>query len=358
MKTRYLATWCCTLVFSALFAGNPAVASDAKDGTSSPAKKETADKKVGKEGDLDKYINRDSDDLATKIDVITHALYEEEQHVLTLTFIQQHGDRVKLKRIAYASADGTLIPAYVFTPVKPESGKKYPAIVMLHGGFHERFDWRWFQLIDLAVAKGYVVIFPEYRGSRGYGENHYANNYGVTDTADALGAAHYFAGQDYVDGAHIGILGQSRGGMVTLLAIEKEPKLFAAAIDIVGLTDFVAYMAYKPEYRRQEVARESAYFKGKLPNENLAAYMDVSPINHVDQIQTPLLVLATKGDKIAPYDLHTGRLLDVLKAKGKVFESKTYDNAPGGHIFMDGDTPEQRDALQRCFDFLGKYLRP
>ena len=117
-------------------------------------------------------------------------------------------------------------------------------------------------------------------------------------------------------------------------------------------------MAYKPEYRRKEVAKESPSFKGKLPDENLPAYMEVSPINHVDKIVTPLLVLATRGDKIAPLDLHTGRLLDVLKAKGKVFESKIYDNAPGGHIFMDGDTPEQRDALQRSFDFLGRYLKP
>ena len=354
MKTRTFTSWCGALVVCAALACAPAAAKeDAK-----PPKKEAAEKKPGKEGDLDKFINLDSDDINTKIEVITQTLYEQEQRVITLTFQQEYGDRVRLKRVAFASADRTLIPGYIFTPPKLEAGRKYPGVVMVHGGFHERFDWRWFQLIDTAVAKGYVVIFPEYRGSRGYGANHYVNEYGITDTADVLAAADYFAGLDYVDGTRLGILGQSRGGMATLLAIENAPTRFKAAIDIVGLADFVAYMAYKPDYRRQEVAKESAYFKGKLPNENLAAYMDVSPINHVDQIQTPLLVLATKGDKIAPYDLHTGRLLDVLKSKGKVFESKTYDNAPGGHIFMDGDTPEQRDATQRCFDFLGKYLKP
>ena len=355
MKAFRFAACCYALVLGTALACGHAIAKDAAD-AKAPAKT-AVEKKPSKEGDLDKFINLDSDDLDTKVEVITQTLYEQEQRIVTLTFMQEFGDRVKLKRVAYASADGTLIPGYVFTPVKPENGKKYPAIVMVHGGFHERFDWRWFQLIDLAVAKGYVVIFPEYRGSRGYGANHYVNDYGVTDTADVLAAAHYFSGLDYVDPARLAILGQSRGGMTTLLAIEKEPALFKAAIDIVGLADFVAYMAYKPDYRRHEVAKESAYFKGKLPNENLGAYMDVSPINHVDKIQAPLLVLATKGDKIAPYDLHTGRLLDVLKSKGKVFESKTYDNAPGGHIFMDGDTPEQRDALQRIFDFLGKYMK-
>lgn len=354
MKTRTFASWCGAFVVCAALVCAPAIA---KEDAKAP-KKEAADKKPGKEGELDKFINLDSDDINTKIEVITQTLYEQEQRVITLTFQQEYGDRVRLKRVAFASADRTLIPGYLFTPLKLEAGRKYPGVVMVHGGFHERFDWRWFQLIDAAVAKGYVVIFPEYRGSRGYGANHYVNEYGITDTADVLAAADYFAGLDYVDGTRLGVLGQSRGGMATLLAIENAPTRFKAAIDIVGLADFVAYMAYKPDYRRQEVAKESAYFKGKLPNENLAAYMDVSPINHVDKIQTPLLVIATKGDKIAPYDLHTGRLLDVLKSKGKVFESKIYDDAPGGHIFMDGDTPEQRDAMQRSFEFLGKYLKP
>ncbi|HEX7916378.1 alpha/beta hydrolase family protein [Rudaea sp.] len=356
MKAREFASWCGALVVCALLAGGQVMAKDKEDGNA--PKKEAVQKKAGKEGDLDKYINLDSDDMNTKVEVITQTLYEQEQRIITLTFQQEYGDRVRIKRIAFASADRTLIPGYVFTPLKLEAGRKYPGIVMVHGGFHERFDWRWFQLIDGAVSKGYVVIFPEYRGSRGYGANHYVNEYGITDTEDVLASAQYFSGLDYVDGTRLAILGQSRGGMATLLAIEKEPTRFKAAIDIVGLADFVAYMAYKPDYRRNEVAKESAYFKGKLPNENLAAYMDVSPINHVDKIQTPLLIIATKGDKIAPYDLHTGRLLDVLKSKGKVFESKIYDDAPGGHIFMDGDTPEQRDATQRCFDFLGKYKKP
>jgi dipeptidyl aminopeptidase/acylaminoacyl peptidase len=359
MNLHRSAIVCCTGLLCALLLGGPAFAKDKQDGKKTADRKESSEKKPARaEGDLTKYLNPDAQDLATKLDVVTHALYEQEQHIITLTFMQEYGDRVHLKRVAFASTGDSLIPGYVFTPVRFDRGRKYPGLVMVHGGFHERFDWRWFHLIDVAVAKGYIVMFPEYRGSRGYGANHYVNDYGVTDTADVLASAEYLAGQDYVDGARIGVLGQSRGGMTTLLAIEKEPRRFKAAVDIVGLADFVAYMAYKPEYRRQEVAKESAYFGGKLPNDNLAAYMDVSPINHVDRIEAPLLILATKGDKIAPFDLHTGRLLDVLKARGKPFESKIYDHAPGGHVFMDGDTPEERDAEQRIFEFLGRYLKP
>lgn len=311
-----------------------------------------------KDGKLDKYINLDAKDTATRLDVLAHTLYEQEQRIITLNFQMEYGERVRLRRVAFPSADRTLIPGYVFTPRKMDNDKRYPGLVMVHGGFHERFDWRWFQLVDAAVARGYVVIFPEYRGSRGYGPNHYRNEYGITDTADVLASADYLGKQGYADPARLGIIGQSRGGMVTLLAIQKSPHKFKAAVDIVGLTDFVAYMAYKPEYRRQEVAHESRYFDNKLPDENLAAYMDVSPLNHVDKIAAPLLVLATTKDKIVPLDLHTGRLLDALKAKGKMHESHIYQDAPGGHIFMDGDTEEQRDAMKRTFEFVGRYLKP
>ncbi|MBL8643718.1 MAG: hypothetical protein JNK21_07280, partial [Rhodospirillaceae bacterium] len=67
--------------------------------------------------------------------------------------------------------------------------------------------------------------------------------------------------------------------------------------------------------------------------------------------------LATTGDEIAPLDLHTGRLLDALKAKGKVFDAKIYDHAPGGHVFLHGDTPERDDGFRRIFDWLEKYVK-
>lgn len=309
------------------------------------------------EGVLSKHINLDADDTATKLDILIHTLYAQEQRIIALQFRMEYGERVDMKLAYFPTDDNSLIPGYVFTPKAMQAGKRHPAIVLVHGGFHERFNTEWFRFIDEAVAQGYVLIFPEYRGSRGYGDKHFKNEYGNTDVADVLAASDYFARKDFVDPARMGIYGTSRGGMVTLLAIQKRPTLFQAAIDVVGLTDFVAYMGYKPEYRRREVAN-SATFGGKLPHENLPAYMAASPINNVDAIQTPLLVLATTGDQIAPVALHTGRLLDALKARGKVFEAHIYDNAPGGHVLAHGDTEEQRDAHRRMFDFLARYLKP
>ena len=307
-----------------------------------------------KDGALTSYINLDAKDTETKLEIIQHEVFAAQQQNVRIEFMLKHGATTTMDFVAYPSGHD-LIPGYVFAANNLDRSVRHPAVVILHGGFHERLNVEWFPLIVELTRRGYVVVFPEYRGSRGYGANLYVNDYGVTDTADALAAARYVAAKPYVDPARLAIIGESRGGMVTLLAIEQEPDLFKAAVDVVGLTDFVAYMAYKPEYRRQEVARESASFGGKLPNENLAAYMAVSPLNGVDKIKTPLLVMASTGDTIAPLQLHSGRLIDVLKARGKVFEAKIYDNAPGGHIFLHGDQPQRDDAYQRIFAWLEKY---
>ena len=311
-----------------------------------------------REGDLQKFSNRDTKDVQQRLELLTHTLYEQQQQVISLLFRQELGDRVRMRFVKFPARDKSLVPAWVFTPIRMDAGKRYPAIVMVHGGFHEHFDERWFKKVDMAISRGYVVIFPEYRGSRGYGASIYKSDYGTLDTSDVIDASKWFVQQPFVDASRMAIFGQSRGGMLTLLAIQKEPKLYRAAVDLVGLADFVAFMSYKPEWRRLETARENPSFKGKTPDENLPAYMAVSPVFHVDKIETPLFVVATTGDQIAPWELHSGRLIDALKARGKVHETKIYEDAPGGHVFTDGDTDEARDALKRIFDFIAKYLKP
>jgi dipeptidyl aminopeptidase/acylaminoacyl peptidase len=312
-----------------------------------------------KEGALNTYLNREPTDTTGQLALMQQGMYQEQVDTTVLLFLLQYGNRVHMDRTYYPANtnDHEMIPGYVFTPAGASRGTKRPGLVVVHGGFHEKLDWRFFKLIDQAVEHGYAVIFPEYRGSTGYGETIYNNSYGITDVADVLAAADYLAKKEFVDANRMGILGHSRGGMTTLLALEKAPQRFQAAVEIAGLTDFVAYMSYKPDARRMEVAREKQ-FGGKLPAQDLASYMEISPINHVDAIQTPLLVLATTGDKIVPLALHTARLLDALKARNKIFDSHIYDNAPGGHTFIFGDSAEQADAYRRSFEWLGKYLKP
>ncbi len=302
-------------------------------------------------------VNQEATDSATRLELLQQELYSQQQDVMFLTLLRQYDDHILIRRTLFPSGP-ELVPAYIFSPKPLAQGRRYPGLVIVHGAFHGRLDWRFFDLIDHAVRAGYVVMFPEYRGSAGYGGVHYRNQYGITDVADVLASADYLVkSTPYVDAQRLGIYGHSRGGLVTLLAIEKAPRKFKAAVDVAGLADMVAFMAYKPDYRRMETASE-AQFGGKLPAENLAPYMEISPLNHVDAIETPLFVAATTGDKVVPLTLHSGRLIDALKARGKTFESKIYEQAPGDHLFLFGDSDERRDLFERTFAFLGKYLQP
>jgi dipeptidyl aminopeptidase/acylaminoacyl peptidase len=308
-----------------------------------------------REGELQPFINPEAKDLDTKLEVIQQTLYEVDQKLTNLTFAQRYGDHIRMERVMFPNPDHELTPGYLFTPIPLEKGKRFPALVAVHGGYHFSLGEEFFGYIERAVTEGYVVIFPEYRGSRGYGAEHYkAQDYGGKDVDDILAAADYLATKDFVDPARLGIIGRSRGGMIALLAIERAPKKFRAAVDVVGIADFVAYMSYKPEYRRLDVAK-TPRFHG-TPDQNLPAYIDASPIAHVDKIETPLLIHATTFDRTVPVQLHTERLIDALKSRGKVFESHIYEHAPGGHGFSQGDTEQSRDSIDRIFKFLAKHL--
>lgn len=306
---------------------------------------------------LTQFSNMDTKEVTGQLARVLQELYQQEVQTAIVSFQLQYGSRVHLQAVNFPSTDLSVIPGYVFTPANMDKGKKYPGLVLVHGGFHDHFDTYMFSLIVAMVEHGYVVMFPDYRGSAGYGEIHYQNSYGTADVEDVLSSADFLAKRPEVDAARMGIVGHSRGGMVTLLAIERAPKKFKTAVEIAGLVDFLAYMSYKPDFRRAEVAKEPQ-FGGKLPNANLAAYMKVSPINYVNQIETPLLVLANSFDETVPFALHSGRLIDLLKANGKVFDAHVYTDAPGGHMFPFADTDEGRDVFRRTFAWLDKYLKP
>jgi len=306
--------------------------------------------------ELQTFINPDSKDSQVKLDLLIHTLYEVNQKLVAVTFNQRYGDRIRMERVMVPNVNADLVPTWLFTPAQMVAGRKYPAVVAVHGGFHYSLDEEYFGFIERFVREGYVVIYPEYRGSRGYGKEWYdAQEYGAGDVDDVLSAAEHLAGKPFIDGNRLGIVGRSRGGMVTLLAIEKQPKRFRAAVDVVGLADFLMYMAYKPEYRRQEVAKEPN-FKG-MPFDNLQAYIDASPIMHVGKIETPLLVHATTYDPIVPHTLHSERLIEALKAYGKKYEYKLYERAPGGHGYSQGDSPQAVDSLNRIVEFLDRHLK-
>src|SRR5437868_2676469 len=106
---------------------------------------------------------------ADAVDPVQESVWENQRALDVLEFRMGHGDAVRLERVNYPNYENQLTPAYVFTPIILDPAKKYPGLVVLHGSNHGHFGPEYFRLIRAAVEKGYAVIFPEYRGSAGYG---------------------------------------------------------------------------------------------------------------------------------------------------------------------------------------------
>jgi hypothetical protein len=169
-----------------------------------------------------------------------------------------------------------------------------------------------------------------------------------------IDASKYFARQSFVDAGRMAIFGQSRGGMVTLLAIEREPGSSRRPSTSVGLADSSPSWPTSPNGAAWRPAKENPSFKGKTPDENLPRTWRSRRYSTSTRSRRRSSWSRRPATRSAPWELHSGRLIDALKARGKVHESKIYENAAGGHVFTDGDTEESNDAKKRIFEFIGQ----
>ena len=154
--------------------------------------------------------------------------------------------------VKYRSSVGDLeIPAYLFQPIQKRGPKGHAAMVWVHGGVHGNWGLSMFPFVKEAVARGYIVITPDYRGSTGYGEAyHQAIDYGGNEVEDTISAVDFLKTLPYVDPARIGIMGWSHGGYITLLSVFREKHPFAAGAAIVPVTNLVFRLSYKgPSYQ-------------------------------------------------------------------------------------------------------------
>jgi len=278
----------------------------------------------------------------------------------------------EFKKITYKSnADGMEIPAYLFTPTSKRGARGHAAMVWVHGGVHGDWNELMLPFVKEAVARGYVIITPDYRGSTGHGAEHYnAIDYGGKELDDVLTAVDYLHTLPYVDPDRIGIMGWSHGGFITAhLAMRKETP-FKAAAAIVPVTNLVFRLSYKgPGYQRS-YSTQSAI--GGLPFEKPDEYIKRSPLYHVEDLHIPILVHVATNDEDVNY-VEDQQLVWKLRAlKPDLAETKVYvDPAPWGasvgHAFSRRvdpktlervDSPEQIDSWNRTWVFFEWWLRP
>lgn len=281
------------------------------------------------------------------------------------------GDIAEVDKIAYTSlppakaanpkAPGAVNPviihAYTFIPKNLDKSKKQPLMVLIHGGVHANFDTSEAHIVRELVQQGYSVVSTDYRGSTGYGRNFWELiDYGGREVDDVFqGGQWMLQNYSFLDASRVGIMGWSHGGLITLMNIFQHPKTYAVAYAGVPVSDLVARMGYEPEGYR--ALYSAPYHIGKTVREDIAEYRKRSPVNHVKDLQTPLLVHTNTNDEDVNV-LEVEHLIDSLKAEGKKFEYKIYQDAPGGHAFNRLDTPLAKESRQEVYRFLAGYLHP
>jgi dipeptidyl aminopeptidase/acylaminoacyl peptidase len=274
---------------------------------------------------------------------------------------------MRMEKITYRSrADELEIPAFVFQPLRPETAVRHPALVWTHEDIRGHLYEHYIPYIREATARGYVVIAPEYRGSIGYGRAFYdAIDYGGAEVDDVVTAVDVLKTRYHdVDPARIGIIGWSHGGMIALLAIFRNPRLFHSAAALAPVTNLFQRLAWKGEDRQRQLIDPQNRLGGP-PSEAHEIYKERSPLYGVDKLRIPLLVHVVGNDEDVNIE-ESMQLVDALRArKSELADIKIYERAPGGHMFdrrvdprtwEPANTPEQLDAWNRIWAFFERTL--
>ncbi len=258
---------------------------------------------------------------------------------------------------APGAANPVIVTAYTFIPKRLDRSKKQPLIVLVHGGVHSNFNTDGAHIVRELIQQGYSIIATDYRGSTGYGRSFYELiDYGGREVDDVyVGRDWMLENYEFLDAARVGVMGWSHGGLITLMSIFEHPKSFAVAYAGVPVSDLVARLGYQTDSYR--ALYSAPYHIGKTVREDIQEYRRRSPVNHVEQLATPLLIHTNTNDEDVNV-LEVEHLIEALKAAGKKFDYKIYEDAPGGHQFNRLDTQLARESRDEVYRFLAGYLHP
>jgi dipeptidyl aminopeptidase/acylaminoacyl peptidase len=247
--------------------------------------------------------------------------------------------------------------SYVFIPKDIDFNKKYPLIVFPHSGVHANFSTYYAHIVKELIAQQYIVVSAEYRGSTGYGKEHYEKiDYGGLEIDDVDSSRKYMLDNyEFVDPERVGIIGWSHGGSISLMSIFKYPENYKVAFAGVPVSDLITRLNYMDEEYRKLYSAD--YHIGQTVEQNPEEYKRRSPAWNVEKLQTPLLIHTNTNDEDVRF-IEVQVLIDALKAANKNFEYEIFQELPGGHSFDRQDTKLALSIRLKIYKFIAEYLDP
>lgn len=248
----------------------------------------------------------------------------------------------------FTSFDGESVPLFLYRP-RNVSGDA-PLIVWIHGGPESQYTPLFNPVIQYFVHRGYAVVAPNVRGSTGYGKRYHRLDDkrkrldSVRDLASLYG---WIASTNGLDAKHAALMGGSYGGYMVLAGLALQPQLWAAGVDIVGISSFVTFLENTAPWRRK--FREREY--GSL-EEDHDFLVEASPITHIDDMRAPLFIIHGTNDPRVPL-IEAQQIHAALVEKGVETELLVYDDEGHGLAKL----KNRLDAYPKVADFLDRVLR-
>jgi dipeptidyl aminopeptidase/acylaminoacyl peptidase len=253
--------------------------------------------------------------------------------------------------VQWKSTDGTPIEGVLIKPADFEPGRKYPLLVVIHGGptgvdtpvlSADRY-----YPIERFAAKGAVILKVNYRGSAGYGAKFRAlnvRNLGVGDYQDVISGVDYLIAKGIADKDRVASMGWSEGGYISAFITCYSDRFKAVSVG-AGISDWLTY------YVNTDIHPFTRQYLKATPWEDLEIYRKTSPITYVSRAKTPTLIQQGEQDKRVPPP-NSYELYQALKDR----------NVPVKLVFFKGfghgiNKPKQQRALmEQNYDWFSKYI--
>ena len=258
--------------------------------------------------------------------------------------------------VSWPSQDGATIEGILHKPVGFQAGKRYPLLVVIHGGptgvsRATPYSSTSIYPIDLWVAKGALVLEPNYRGSAGYGEKFRSLNYrnlGVGDAWDVLSGVDYLIKQGLADGARVGTMGWSQGGYISAFLTTHDSARFKAVSVGAGISNWMTY------YVNTDIHPFTRQYLNATPWDDPEIYAKTSPMTYIKGAKAPTLIQHGATDQRVPlpnaFELYQG--LQDVGVPTKLIVYKGFEGIGHGP----SKPKSSRAVMEHNLEWFDKYL--